>query len=585
VAPQLTDKQREVVYEKHGLFVVKACPGSGKTLTVAVRLSRLLNEWRNPHAGIAVMSFTNIAWQEVERYLAQSCDITVPLGYPHFLGTIDSFINRFIFLPFGHKVMGCGIRPELTGLPHDDYEPIGRWLYWRNAECNKYGCHLNDFSYNERRELMTLAAHSHFNKCQSGHEPCARLKAKFTTAGYATQADANYFALKLLEQLPELASAVSRRFPVLIIDEAQDSSSIQMRIVEILIRAGVKEVMFVGDPYQAIYEWRQAEPRLFEVKFNQWQDNCVWLSENWRSTQSICNLACRLANSAGRINAMNREIAYYDHVPLLYGYNSETELPGLLQAFREHCASHGIDGNAVSVLTRSREFINAVVPGTVPVFGLMPWRDDDAVTRQIAHSKYMFDGGDVRGALRRLEVAAYKNLTGKSNHRHEDVMTYARSRGMGKWRGLLFRLLCELPESKDLISAWLPGANRVVSSHYFFQNCTLQIKNDRQPNIYSALRFEEVFAPPTLKTETGITTMGTVHSVKGRSLDAVFLALKLKGATGPKYTNLFDSNLLETEELRIVYVAVTRARKALALAVPQTSIARWRAFLLSSDGS
>ena len=66
---------------------------------------------------------------------------------------------------------------------------------------------------------------------------------------------------------------MARRFPIIVIDEAQDSSRIQIRIIDTLIRAGVTEVMLAGDPYQAIYEWRQAEPQLFEDKFSEWEDN------------------------------------------------------------------------------------------------------------------------------------------------------------------------------------------------------------------------------------------------------------------------------------------------------------------------
>jgi superfamily I DNA/RNA helicase len=578
--PALTEKQKEVVFEKAGLFVVKACPGSGKTLTVAARLHRLFTEWKHPHAGIAAMSFTNTAWREVESYLANNCGVSVPVGYPHFLGTIDSFLNRFIFLPFGHRVLGCGTRPELTGPPHDDYEPIGRWLYWQHGECNRYSCRLNDFTYDASGQLVNYAPHSHFSNCQSNHSRCTALKATFLSAGYATQADANYFAMKLLKDIPEIARALARRFPVIIVDEAQDSSGIQMRIIECLMQAGVAEVMLAGDPYQAIYEWRQAEPQLFEGKFTEWEGNCVWLSENWRSTQSICDLACRLANSSKPITAKNQEVASYDASPLLYGYGNEAELPGLLAAFRQHCSAKGIDGNEISVLTRSREFVNSIIPGTLPRSGLTPWRNGDVLTRQIVFAKYLFDRDDFRGALMKLEIAAYTHLSGRSAHRRKDVLEYARSVGFAAWRGHLFRLLSDLPESTGTVSAWLRGANAVLSQQGPLKDHTLEIKRDRQPNIYSALTFEDIFSPPVREAEAAIATAGTVHSVKGRSLEAVFLALKSRGAVGRNYVNLLGSDLLREEELRIVYVAATRARKALAIAVPQADIERWRGFLL-----
>ena len=114
----LSKTQRKVVFEKEGKFVVRACPGSGKTYSVAARLADRMSKWQLNYQGIAAISFTNAAWQEIERQVTTHFKIEKPIPYPHFLGTIDSFVNRFILLPFGHLVMGCRNRPVLVGEPH-----------------------------------------------------------------------------------------------------------------------------------------------------------------------------------------------------------------------------------------------------------------------------------------------------------------------------------------------------------------------------------------------------------------------------------------------------------------------------------
>ncbi|RLI51689.1 MAG: hypothetical protein DRP09_18990 [Candidatus Thorarchaeota archaeon] len=80
---------------------LKACPGSGKTTTVAYKLSVLAENWEDAFgrfSGIACLSFTNIAKDEIsEKYVEFS---KIPLGFPHLVSTIDSFINRYITLPF-----------------------------------------------------------------------------------------------------------------------------------------------------------------------------------------------------------------------------------------------------------------------------------------------------------------------------------------------------------------------------------------------------------------------------------------------------------------------------------------------------
>ena len=93
---KLSETQK-LILEKTGKFVVRACPGSGKTYCVAAKVSKLIDSWDNRHQGIAIISFTNTAWQEIE----QKCknDFDTSIEYPHFLGTIDSFINQYVFLP------------------------------------------------------------------------------------------------------------------------------------------------------------------------------------------------------------------------------------------------------------------------------------------------------------------------------------------------------------------------------------------------------------------------------------------------------------------------------------------------------
>ena len=94
----LSDSQREIVFNKSGKFVVRACPGSGKTYCVGARLARLIHDWKKKHEGIAVLSFTNVAWQEIEKKCSEKFHIG-KIPYPHYLETIDSFVNKYIFLP------------------------------------------------------------------------------------------------------------------------------------------------------------------------------------------------------------------------------------------------------------------------------------------------------------------------------------------------------------------------------------------------------------------------------------------------------------------------------------------------------
>ena len=91
--PGLTDQQTAVV-EAQGILFVEACPGAGKTRALVARLLKRTEE--EPRKGIALISFTNAAIDEVNRRCA---DRPEALIVPNFVGTFDSFINRFITRP------------------------------------------------------------------------------------------------------------------------------------------------------------------------------------------------------------------------------------------------------------------------------------------------------------------------------------------------------------------------------------------------------------------------------------------------------------------------------------------------------
>jgi hypothetical protein len=282
--------------------------------------------------------------------------------------------------------------------------------------------------------------------------------------------------------------------------------------------------------------------------------------------------------------ARNSEIIAYDHAPCVYGYSSDDELPGILGGFKKHCGSLGIRPESISALSRSQEFVNAVVPGSLAQRVIIPWRNGDLLTPKVAHAKYLFDRGFFRDGLRILEVAAYKHLTGCKVCRMEDVTAFGKSRGLGRWRGRLFSLLAQLPKSEGTISAWVKQAEAIAAPLPVLKDCTLSIKDDKKPYTYSVLTFADLFQPPAPTSNLKFVGSGTVHSVKGKSLEAVFLALKSKGASGRNYVNLFGLDLLAEEEMRIVYVAVTRPRKALGIAVPKTALEHWRRFLFPRGG-
>jgi len=89
-----TEEQAKILQTDARVRLVLAAPGSGKTWLVAEAIRQALEQ--EPDNGIAALSFTNVAGEEIRRAVGYE------LGHPHYVGTIDSFMYRYITRPFGH---------------------------------------------------------------------------------------------------------------------------------------------------------------------------------------------------------------------------------------------------------------------------------------------------------------------------------------------------------------------------------------------------------------------------------------------------------------------------------------------------
>jgi superfamily I DNA/RNA helicase len=111
-----TDQQRDAIFAEGLEFLLRASPGSGKTWTSCRRFIWRGANWDDKVGGLALLSFTNTAIREFH-------DATVRVGRrdllsnPNYVGTFDSFVERFVITPFGHLLSGSAKRPKLFLAP------------------------------------------------------------------------------------------------------------------------------------------------------------------------------------------------------------------------------------------------------------------------------------------------------------------------------------------------------------------------------------------------------------------------------------------------------------------------------------
>lgn len=248
-----TDAEREAVLLEAGSSDVNAAPGSGKTTVLAAKLLLLARKWPHDTRGICVLSHTNVAREEIQRRLGATAVGARLLAYPHFIGTIHGFVDRFLALPalrslgltvdvidddiFAKKAVALAMRkPSLWGWAQKDegVKPMVEGLVYKGE---------NLMLDSEGGALPKITAKS--------YPLLKEIKEQLTREGVFRYADMFAFAEMLLMKFPEVKVQLSRRFPLVYFDEMQDTSWEQEALIARLFDESVVIQRF-GDLNQRI---------------------------------------------------------------------------------------------------------------------------------------------------------------------------------------------------------------------------------------------------------------------------------------------------------------------------------------------
>lgn len=227
----------------------EACPGSGKTTLLVAKLAILANRWPHRQQGICVLSHTNAARNEIHDRLSASAAAGALMRYPHFVGTIHSFVNEFLAAPW-LRSNGYPIRVIDTQIALSQRR-AKLAFNWRSAMEKR---HLTDFALSYDKADFTgdkgdLGVHTDF------YQAMVAVSRQSSEEGYFCFDEMFVWANQLLDRYPNIAADLRLRFPIVFIDEAQDNSEVQAAILHRVFRAGANPSrrQRFGDSNQAIY--------------------------------------------------------------------------------------------------------------------------------------------------------------------------------------------------------------------------------------------------------------------------------------------------------------------------------------------
>jgi DNA helicase-2/ATP-dependent DNA helicase PcrA len=600
----LNDAQRAAVTAPLGPILVLAGAGSGKTRVLIHRIAWLIStEGASPHNILAV-TFTNKAAAEMRGRVESLLGIP---GAALWLGTFHGLAHRLLRLhwreanlPQSFQIMDGEdqlrlIRKLLKAMELDEARWVPRDIQYyinkhkdegRRPEMLKSGA--------DPTEQQLLKVYMEYEQA------CAR-------AGAVDFAELLLRAYELWRDQPEVLRHYRARFSHVLVDEFQDTNSIQYAWVRLLV--GSEGFPFVvGDDDQSIYRWRGAKvENLHKFRADFPQAKMFRLEQNYRSTGAILDAANALIthNSSRLGKQLWTSGARGTPVQLYAAYNERDEAEFVLNRIRQWTAQGGAR-REIAILYRSnaqsRIFEEGLVQARIPyrVYGglrfferaeikdalaylrLIVNRDDDASFERIVNLPTRGIGARTLEILREHARGAGSSMWRASGAAIGDATAGRNAAALQGFLGLIERLGRDI-EGLPLFEA----VDHVINNsglieHYRKDKADRgEARIENLAELVSAARGYEPEAsdlPPVQSflahavLESGemqgdawedCVQMMTLHTAKGLEFPVVFLC-GMEDGLFPHQRSLQDLEGLE-EERRLCYVGITRAMRELYL--------------------
>lgn len=265
----LDEEQRAAAAITRGPVLIIAGPGSGKTRTLTHRIAHLVAEEGVPARNCLAITFTRRAALEMrerlERLLPKDADL-VPIHTFHSLGqTILQEQPNAARLSADFRVADDIERTELIKA-------------------------LLDISSRQAKKLLADISRSKRTAQRAGDEVAAALEVyqpELVRRGWVDFDDLIGLTVRLLRQHEDLAAQYRERYAWISVDEFQDIDEQQYRMVQLLASTD-SNILAIGDPNQAIYGFRGADPRSFQRFHEDYPDaRAITLRRNYRSSGTI----------------------------------------------------------------------------------------------------------------------------------------------------------------------------------------------------------------------------------------------------------------------------------------------------------
>lgn len=593
----LNELQREIAIDTEGAVLVSAGAGSGKTRLLTHRIVYLIEEKGVNPANILAITFTNKATNEMkERINQMTSNGAVWISTFHAMCAkilreniyhLDGY-NRY-FTIYDTSDRDKMIKQVIKSLNLDDDFK------------SKADYHIS----NAKNEGLLPEEYAKMYSYDPNIADITKIYTKYEELLKANNAldfdDLLMKTLYLFENVPSVRAFHQEKFRYILVDEFQDTNTIQYKLVKIL-SARHKNIFVVGDEDQCIYGWRGANIENIKNFMTEYEGVRVYkLEQNYRSTKNIISGANKLIkNNTSRIektlytnNEEGDKITYYTA-------EEESSEADYVARTINSLTSHGAKNSDIGVLMRisslsrlvEEKLLNYNIPYAVS--GIFKFFERMEIKNILAYLSIIVNPKDNNSVVRiinfpkrgigqatidkLLDISA---TTGKSLVEIiDDIDSFDIGSARLKLRDFATLLdkirasyesmgmtdfvkdMLKITGINDLYNTKLEeDINRKMNIDQFVQSVDAYEKNNDGDGIIDYLQSVTLQNDMQNDDESDSVSVSTVHASKGLEFNYVFIIGSEEGIF-PLSRALENDDELE-EERRLMYVAVTRARKKL----------------------
>jgi len=604
----LNEEQKNPAMQTEGAVLVTAGAGSGKTRMLTHRIAYMVKELGISPNNILAITFTNKAANEMKERLEKMVD---SLG-DMWVCTFHAMCSKI--LRFNADAIGYSKSFSIYG-DTEKNRVIKRILENKKTDLNveTFAWHIS----NAKNHLYSPERYSECIRDPKKQSIITSVYSEYEAELFKSSAldfdDLLVKCYELLKKNPEILEFYQNKFKYIHVDEFQDTNTSQYELVK-LLAGKYKNVFAVGDEDQCIYSWRGAKVanvKQFTVDFEGCQ--IFKLEQNYRSTKKIITMANKLIkNNTSRIEknlwTANEE---GDDIPLKVTYSDMDEAELIAERIEYLTKEEGYKYSDFAILMRvnalSRIVEEKLLTYNIPykVYGGFKFFERKEIKDTIAYLHLVANKNDNDAAIRMLgfpkkgigdvSIAQLRALADENKVSIMDIIENAYYYGItgalaNKLSTVqeLFNDLNAKKETMEIVdyvtyvvervgikeaigTKTEEDENKCLNIDDFLQSVSEYAEANEEATIDDFLQSITLMRDiDSMSEDDEFVSLITVHAAKGLEFNVVFL-IGLNDGLFPlsRAINSTDPNELE-EERRLMYVAITRAKKKLFMSRSKT---------------